>query len=60
MEEGNSSTNVWNATVSTSSIFQCTRTLAHTPSWGDWIMWIGKHKVDVDGGEAVEVVEGSC
>ena len=50
MEERNSLTNVWNATISTSIIFQCTRTLPHTPSWGDWIfMWTSTHKVDVDG-----------
>ena len=49
-----------NETISIFSIFQCTRTLPHKPSQGDLIMWTGTHKVDVDGGEAVEVVEGSC
>ena len=58
MEEINSSANVWNAKVSTSDIFQCTRTLPHTPSWGYWIVWTSTHKVNVDGGEAPGIIKG--
>ena len=58
LEERNSSANVWNEKVSTSNIFQCTRTLIDTPSWGDWNVWTNTQKVNVDCGEAPEILEG--
>ena len=58
LEERNYSANVLNEKSSTSSIFQCARPLPHTPSLGDWIVWTCTHKVNVDGQEVIEIIEG--
>ena len=54
----NCSANVWNVKVSTSDNFQCTRTLPHMLNWGDWKVWTSTDKVNVDGGEALGIIEG--
>ena len=57
MEDKNLSTNVWNEKVISLNFFQHTRTLPHTPSWGDWVVWTYAYKVNVDGWEAHEFFE---
>jgi len=54
LEEKNSSSNVWNEKLYTSIIFQSTRTLPHTPTWGYWEVSTCTPKVNVDGWEALE------
>ena len=58
MEEKNSTASVWNAKVFASNIFQCSRTLPHTSSWGDWIVWTCINWVNVDGWEELKIYEG--
>ena len=46
--------------LSSKKIHKYTRTLSHTPSWGDWIVWTCKLKVNVDDGKEIEFIEGFC
>ena len=58
MEETNSLSNVLNEKWSTSIVFQCTRELPYTPSWGDWKVCMCTHNVNVSGWQALEITQG--
>ena len=49
---------MWNEKAYTFGIFQCKKTLPHTPSWGDCIVWTCTLKVHEDCWEALEIFEG--
>ena len=60
LENKNSPTNIWDVKLYASNLFQCTWTLPHTPSGRDWNMLRHTHKVNVVGGEEIEIIEGIC